>query len=211
MKQILLIEELSATDAHMITESVQEGKDVFLSGTFMQAEIRNRNGRVYPLAELEKAVQGAHARILEQKGIFGELDHPQTLTINLDRISHVIMELRMEGNNAIGRAKILGTPMGNIAKELVNSGVRIGVSSRGAGAVTESGGVSDFNFITVDLVATPSAPGAMPNAVYESLESSIKGRKIITLAEQLQHDIAAQKYFKEAIMKWLADGMFAQR
>lgn len=211
MKQNLLIEELSPSDAHIITESTNDGKNTYLSGIFMQADLKNRNGRVYPLSEITAAVNNAQQRIKEHNGIFGELDHPQTLTINLDRISHVITELRMEGNNAVGRAKILGTPMGNIAKELINSGARVGVSSRGAGSVNESGGVTDFSFVTVDIVATPSAPGAMPNAVYESLQSTLSGRKVLTLAQQLQEDPEAQVYFRKAIMKFLEEGLLAKK
>lgn len=211
MKQKLLIETLSADDAHIITEASQDGKNTWLSGVFMQAEINNRNGRVYPIGEITRAVDVAGKTIKEHGGIFGELDHPQTLTINLDRISHVITEMRMEGNNAIGKAKILDTPMGQIAQELVKSGVKIGVSSRGAGSVNEGGGVSEFNFVTVDLVAQPSAPGAMPEAVYESMMDTTRGREVITLAEQLRDDKDAQKYFKKAILDFLSTGLFAKR
>lgn len=211
MKQKLLIETLSADDAHIITEASQDGKNTWLSGVFMQAEINNRNGRVYPIGEITRAVDVAGKTIKEHGGIFGELDHPQTLTINLDRISHVITEMRMEGNNAIGKAKILDTPMGQIAQELVKSGVKIGVSSRGAGSVNEGGGVSEFNFVTVDLVAQPSAPGAMPEAVYESMMDTTRGREVITLAEQLRDDKDAQKYFKKAILDFLNTGLFAKR
>jgi len=203
----LLIEELTPTESHIISEASQDGKDMYLSGIFMQAELKNRNGRVYPLAEITRAVEGAQHTIREHNGIFGELDHPQTLTINLDRISHAITDIRMEGNNAIGRAKLLATPTGEIAKELIRSGVRVGVSSRGAGAVNESM-VADFNFVTVDIVATPSAPGAMPNTVYESLQASTHGREVITLSEQMRHDPAAQKFFKQEFMKFLNEGLF---
>jgi len=209
MDQMLLIEELSPSDANIVTES-QEGKDTYLSGIFMQADIKNRNGRVYPISEISRAVENAKQRITEHNGIFGELDHPQTLNINMDRISHVITEMRMDGSNAVGKAKILNTPMGSIAKELINSGCRVGVSSRGAGAVNE-GAVSDFNFVTIDIVATPSAPGALPNAVYESLEASIEGRKVLTLAEQLQGDASAQAYFKKAIMEFVNTNIFAKK
>lgn len=207
----ILIEELSPTESNIITEASTQGKDVFLNGIFMQACIKNRNGREYPLNEISSAVNIAQQRIKEHNGIFGELDHPQTLNINLDRISHVITELRMDGNNAYGRAKLLETPMGLIGKELIRSGVRIGVSSRGAGAVNESGGVSGFSFVTVDIVATPSAPGAMPSAVYESLERSIHGNKVKTLAEELQHDVAAQKYFIKEFNKFLNENLFAKK
>lgn len=212
MKQTLLIEELTPNDAHIITETSDDASTgTYLSGIFMQAAIKNRNGRVYPINEISAAVKMAQQRISEHNGIFGELDHPQTLTINLDRISHVITEINMDGNNATGRIKILETPMGLIARELIKSGVRIGVSSRGAGSVNEGGGVSDFNFVTIDIVATPSAPGAMPNAVYESLQESIKGRKVLTLAEQLQQDSSAQDYFKKAFMDFLNTNIFAKR
>jgi len=211
MDQILLIEELSPTESNIIEETSQDGKNIYLSGVFMQADIENRNKRVYPLQEISKAVQEAQRRIQETKGIFGELDHPQTLTINLDRISHVITDLRLEGKNAIGKAKILETPMGKIAKELINSEVRLGVSSRGAGNVNGDGTVCGYNFITVDIVATPSAPGALPGTIYESLEMAKNGHNIITLAEQVQHDQAAQKYLKKEIMKWLSTGLFAKK
>jgi len=211
MDQMLLIETLGATEAGIITESSNDGKNCWLSGIYMQAEMKNRNGRVYPLKELTTAVESAQKVISEAGGIFGELDHPQTLTINLDRISHVITEMRMEGNNAMGKAKLLGTPMGLIAKELVKSDVKIGVSSRGAGAVSESGGVSDFNFVTVDLVATPSAPGAMPEAVYESLMMNGKGRVAVSLAETVKDDPDAQEYFKKAILAFINEGLFAKK
>lgn len=211
MKSKLLIETISADDAHIIAESSVDGKSTYLVGTFMQSEIKNRNGRIYPIAEVTKAVDTAKQTIEEHGGIFGELDHPQTLMINLDRISHVIKDMRMEGNNAVGKAQIIDTPMGNIAKELVKSGVKIGVSSRGAGSVNEGGGVSDFNFVTIDLVATPSAPGATPMAVYESLLDSKRGCKVVSLAEQLKEDATAQKYFKKAILDFLNEGLFAKK
>lgn len=200
----MLIEELTPGQSNIIEEMSNDGKNVFLSGIFMQGGIINRNKRKYPVTEIAKAVQEGLARIKETGGIFGELDHPQTLNINLDRISHVITELRMEGDNAVGRAKLLETPMGKIAKELLKSGVRIGVSSRGAGTVTESGDVTDFNFVTMDIVCTPSAPGAMPDSVYESLQQSRQGRMVMTLAEQFKADPAAQKYFAKELQKFIA-------
>ena len=205
---LILIEHVTAMEGGIITEAAHDGKNVFLKGTFMQAEIQNRNKRRYPLAEINSAVVKAQEQIKSHGGIFGELDHPQNITINMDRISHVITEMYMDGNNAIGKAKLLDTPMGLIAKELARSGVRYGVSSRGAGQVNESGDVSGFMLITVDLVATPSAPGAMPNTVYESLEASTAGRKVLTLAESVSADPDAQKYFEREIMKFLNEGLF---
>jgi hypothetical protein len=211
MQSELLIEELLPSQCNLLNESTQDGQTTWLSGIFMQADLKNRNGRVYPLNEIQAAVSSASQRIKETNGIFGELDHPQSLNINLDRISHVITELKMEGPNAIGRAKLLSTPMGLIAKELINSGVALGVSSRGAGAVNESGGVTGFSFITVDVVCTPSAPAAYPSAIYESLEQYKRGHNIVGLAESLKNDPAAQKYLKREIDKWLSTGLFAKR
>jgi len=211
MSNQLLIEELTPAQAGLITESSQDGKDLWLNGIFMQADIKNRNGRVYPIHEINAAVQAGQRVIKESNGIMGELDHPQTLSINLDRVSHVITELRVEGSNAIGKAKLLNTPMGNIAKELVKSGVAIGVSSRGAGAVNESGGVTGFQFVTVDIVAQPSAPGAVPQSILESIEQSKNGSHIMDLSEAVKHDIAAQQYLKKEIMKFLNEGLFAKR
>lgn len=208
---ILLIEELQPSECNLIQESSQDGKSLWLSGIFMQADLKNRNGRNYPLSEIAAAVEGSKNRITEQNGIMGELDHPQSLQINLDRVSHVITELWMQGNNAFGKAKLLNTPMGQIAQELIKSGVKVGVSSRGAGNVNESGGVTGFNFITVDIVAQPSAPNAYPGSVYESLQMAKNGHNIVTLAEQVRHDDAAQKYLKKEIMKWLSEGLFAKR
>ena len=211
METQILIEELNPAEAN-ISESVSEdGKNCWLSGVFMQAEIQNRNGRKYPLSEISNAVTTAQQRIGESKGIFVELDHPQSLQINLDRISHVITEMNMNGTNAVGKAKLLDTPMGKIAKELVKSGVRLGVSSRGAGTVAESGGVEGFQFVTVDIVAQPSAPGAIPSAVYESLLNSENGRTALSLAETVRQDPKAQKYFVDAFKAFLNEGLFAKK
>lgn len=208
---ILLVEELMPSECNLIQESTQDGKTLCLSGIFMQADIKNRNGRVYPLSEINEAVTVGKRRITEQNGLMGELDHPQTLQINLDRVSHVITELWMQGSNAYGKAKLLNTPMGNIAQELVKSGIKIGVSTRGAGNVNESGGVSGFQFITVDIVAQPSAQDAYPGSVYEAVEHAKNGTQILTLAEQIRQDPAAQKYFKREILKFLETGLFAKR
>jgi len=213
MNHQFLIEELTASEAGIIAEESMNGagKDMYLNGIFMMADIKNRNGRVYPITEISRAVEIARQTITERKGIMGELDHPQTLSVNLDRVSHVITDLYMEGSNAIGRAKLLNTPMGNIAKELVRSGVSLGVSSRGAGAVNESGGVTGFQFVTVDIVATPSAPQAYPSTIHESLELAKNGKNIIELAEAIKYDESAQDFFKKEILKWLESGVFSKR
>ncbi len=208
---ILLCEELAPVEARIISESSTDGKSMWLNGVCMQSSIKNRNGRNYPLSEISEAVRNASLRIKENNGIFGELDHPQSLQINSDRISHVITEMWMNGNDAYGKAKLLNTPMGLIAQELLKSGVKIGVSSRGAGNVTESGDVTGFQFITYDIVITPSAPGAMPGLMYESLERARNGKQVMSLAEAAQADAAAQKYLKAEILKFLSTGVFAKK
>lgn len=210
-KQQVLVEELSPTTANLIEEASRDGKDLWLSGVFMQADMKNRNGRVYPLHEISNAVNIANERIKDSSGIMGELDHPQTLTINLDRVSHVITEMRMEGSNAYGKAKLLSTPMGSIAQELIKSGVRLGVSSRGAGTVNESGGVTGFQFMTVDIVAQPSAPGAVPDSIYESLMMTKSGAEAISLSKQIREDASAQKYLAREIKKFLSENLFVKR
>lgn len=193
----LLQETLSPTAAAIC--EMRKGTDLYLKGIMMQAELKNGNGRIYPLDEISRAVEEAQKRIKEGFTIMGELNHPDTLSINLDRVSHIITEVSMDGNNAVGKMKLLNTPCGNIAKALIEGGARIGVSSRGTGNVNESGAVSDFVFTTVDIVSTPSAPNAYPSAVMEALGS----KKVMTLAEAVVHDKKAQQYFKKEIMSLL--------
>jgi hypothetical protein len=212
MKHQLLVEDLQPNQARIVTESSADGKTLWLNGIMMQGVDENRNHRKYPLIEIENAVRIAQQKIAECNGIFGELDHPQTLQINMDRVSHAITEMWMVGNNAYGKAKIIEkAPMGQIAKALIESGVRVGVSSRGAGNVNESGEVSGFNFITVDIVCTPSAQLAMPGSVYESLELAKNGKQILTLAQSVCEDPDAQKYFKKEILAWLSTGIYKKR
>ena len=194
----LLIENLAPSMARL-TERVSGGS-MYLNGVMMQAELKNGNGRVYPLSEITKAVDIAQKRILEGHFIMGELNHPDTLSINLANVSHAITEVRMDGNNAIGKMKLLNTPSGNIAKGLIEGGIRLGVSSRGTGNVNEGGDVSDFSFVTVDIVSQPSAPDAYPNVVNEALGS----KKIMSLAEAVVHDPKAQAYLKKEIHAFIA-------
>jgi hypothetical protein len=212
MKYQILSEELLPNEANIITESSQDGKNVWLNGIMMQSSVKNRNGRNYPLSEISNAVRIAGQLIREQNGIMGELDHPKSLQINLDRVSHVITEMWMQGNDAYGKAKLLNTPMGNIAQELIRGGVRIGVSSRGAGTVLEgTGEVNGFKFVTVDLVAQPSAPQAYPSSIYESLERAQNGNQIVTLAEAVREYPEAQKYLQREIYEWLSTNIFKKR
>ncbi len=190
----------------METIIMEGGKKKFcMKGIFMQADVKNRNGRNYPLDEVSAAVSNATKVIHDHGGIFGELDHPQTLNINMDRVSHVIKEIKMDGANAIGKAELLDTPMGLIAQVMAESGTRYGISSRGTGDVDPTTGVvNGFNFVTCDLVVTPSAPGAMLDPLYESLQQEMKGRQIISLAESVREDPKAQKFLKKELLSFIA-------
>lgn len=203
MSSLLLIEKIE-NPRFIVETTTTGGKDMYINGIFMQAEIRNRNQRIYPHNEISRACEYASQLIKENNGIFGELDHPNNLSIDPRNISHAILEMRMQGNDAYGKAKLLNTPAGLIAQELFNSGVKVGVSSRGAGDVNE-GIVSNFQFITIDVVVNPSAQGATPTAVMESVDQARNAHRILSLAEALREDASAQKYFKTEIMKWLSD------
>ena len=152
-----------------------KGKDMKIQGVFMQAETKNRNGRVYPLGVLQKEVTRYNKEFVSKNRAFGELGHPDGPTVNLDRVSHMIEELVPEGNNIIGKAKILDTPNGKIVKELLNSGAKLGVSSRGMGTLEKKGNANyvkdDFYLATAaDIVADPSAPQAFVEGIMEGKE-----------------------------------------
>lgn len=166
----------------------QDGKDLFMQGLFIQGDVKNQNGRVYPKDEISRAVESVRTRLGEGETVMGELDHPEELQINLDRVSHIITEMQCDGSNGLGKLKIIDTPMGNIARALLKAGAKLGVSSRGSGNVNESGKVSDFDIITVDIVAQPSAPDAYPKTIYESLFNMKGGSMIHTIAEDYTHN-----------------------
>lgn len=203
---MILIERLAPSETSLIVESkeVNGKKSLWLQGIFMQADIRNGNRRIYPLNELSRVTEEANLTIKANNGIFGELDHPETLNINLQKVSHVITELQVKGNDVIGKARIIeDTPMGSIAKALLESGVRFGVSSRASGSLDHDNVVSDMKFVTVDLVATPSAAGATPMAIYESLMNDPNGYKAITLSEQIREDNALQEHIMDEVRKFV--------
>lgn len=193
----LLIEHLNPTQAALCEQ--QSGGNLFLNGIIAQASIRNGNGRIYALSELSKAMESVAQQISDGHLSVGELGHPDVLTINLSNVSHAITEVRMDGNNAIGKMKILNTPAGNIAKGLIEGGVRLGVSTRGTGNVNEAGEVSDYSFCCLDIVHQPSAPGAYPDVVQEALNST----KIVSLAEAVVHDKKAQEYFTKELRTFI--------
>jgi len=200
---LYLQEHLSFDQAKMVVESEgQDGKNLYMKGIFIQGGVRNANQRVYPVPEIAKAVKTLNDQISGGYSVLGEVDHPQDLRINLDRVSHTITEMWMDGPNGYGKLKILPTPMGQLIRTMLESDVKLGVSSRGSGNVQEdgSGQVSDFEIVTVDIVAQPSAPGAYPTMVYEHLMNSKGGFKAYQMAQELQGDPKAQKFLKEQLV-----------
>ena len=203
---ITLQENLTFDQANVVLENANEGKDLYMKGIIIQGGIRNANQRVYPVSEIGRAVKTLNDQITGGYSVLGEVDHPEGLNINLDRVSHMISETWMDGDNGYGKLKILPTPMGNLVKTMLESGVKLGVSSRGSGNVTEdgSGEVSDFEIITVDVVAQPSAPGAYPTPIYEHLMNARGGMKAYEFAQATKHDEKAQKYLKESLINLIS-------
>jgi len=175
-----------------------------MKGICIQGGVENANQRVYPVAEISKAVKTINEQITGGYSVLGEVDHPTNLRINLDRVSHMITEMWMDGPNGFGKLKILPTPMGTLVRTMLESGVKLGVSSRGEGNVNEANGqVSDFNIVTVDVVAQPSAPNAYPKAIYESLLNMRYGHKTLEMAVELNEDKRLQKHVTEAVTRFI--------
>ena len=195
-----LREHLTFDQANVVLENANEGKDLYLKGIIIQGGIRNANQRVYPVDEIGRAVKTLNDQISGGYTPLGEVDHPEGLNINIDRVSHMITECWMDGDNGYGKLKILPTPMGQLVKTMLESGVKLGVSSRGSGEVDGSGNVADFEIITVDVVAQPSAPGAYPTPIYEHLMNARGGYKAYELAQATREDDKAQKYLKESLI-----------
>ena len=181
------------------------GKDLCMKGIFIQGDIRNQNQRVYPMREIAKAVNTVTEKLSSGQSVMGELDHPEELSINLDRVSHLITEMWMEGADGYGKLKIIPTPMGNIIKTLLQSGAKLGVSSRGSGNVGDDGAVSEFEIVTVDIVAQPSAPNAYPRTVYESLMNMKGGSRIITTAREALNEAAAQRQIVKDLQRFIQE------
>lgn len=197
-----LREQLSFDQAGIVVENANEGKDLYMKGICIQGGVRNANQRVYPVNEIGRAVKTLNDQITGGYSVLGEVDHPEGLTVNLDRVSHMITEMWMDGSNGYGKMKILPTPMGQLVRTMLESGVKLGVSSRGSGNVSEDGRneVSDFEIITVDVVAQPSAPGAYPTPIYEHLMNARGGYKAYEIAQATKEDPKAQKYLKESLI-----------
>ena len=202
----VLSEHLTFDQAKVVVESSNEGKDLYMKGICIQGNVKNANQRVYPTFEISKAVQKISDTIAGGQSVLGEVDHPEDLKINLDRVSHMLTNMYMDGNNGYGKLKILPTPMGKLVETMLQSGVKLGVSSRGSGNVDETtGNVSDFDIITVDVVAQPSAPNAYPTPIYESLLNMRHGHKVLEVAKAVKADARAQKHLKDGVIQLIKD------
>ena len=189
----------------VLMESAVDGKKTYLSGIFMESGNKNRNGRIYDSAEMQREVDKINAAAKAGRFVLGELDHPNSLEIKLENVSHKIVEMTMKGNLVYGKAEIIEKhPKGQILKALVDSGIQVGVSSRGSGQVNESTGtVRNFGLVTVDAVATPSCRSAYPETIQEQLEYYKRGGIVTDLSEAVIHDIAAQRYFQAEMKKFI--------
>ena len=217
MKPTLLIEEVDyqSIDNQVIEECLNEGaspvKKYYITGPYIEAETKNHNGRIYPQTIIEREVRKLVEGKIKQNRLMGELEHPTTTSINLDRVSHLIKELRMDKNVGIGKSLVMDTPMGKIAKTMIDEGVKLGVSTRGVGSLRESIVQNDFGLITVDIVADPSAPTAFVDGILESkkewvLENGILVEKELEeLAENLDKYTLEEK--ATATVKVFADFM----
>jgi len=203
---LYLRENLTFNQAGIIVEGSGEGKDLYMKGICIQGGVKNANERVYPVNEIERAVATLNEQINEGYSVMGEVDHPDDLKINLDRVSHIITSMWMDGPNGFGKLKILPTPMGQLVTTMLQSGVKLGVSSRGSGNVNDANGhVSDFEIVTVDIVAQPSAPNAYPKAIYEGLMNMKHGHKVLEIARDAGKDNKVQRYLKSEVIKLIKD------
>jgi hypothetical protein len=207
----LIIETVE--EVKYLVEENNGQKSHFIEGVFMQSEQKNRNGRVYPKPIMEREVKRYEKEYINEKRAFGELGHPDSPSINLDRVSHMIVSLREDGNNYIGKAKILGTPYGNIVKNLIDEGAKLGVSSRGMGSLKPSNGYQlvqdDFYLATAaDIVADPSAPDAFVRGIMENKEWVFMNGVLQEMEiEQMQKQIkrAKQKQLEEVKLRQFAN------
>ena len=202
-----LKEHLSFTQAglEILSEEAQDGsgrKTLKLKGVCIEGGVRNANERVYPVDEIAKAVDTVNEQLKTGHSVLGEVDHPDDLKINLDRVSHMIEKMWMDGPAGMGTLKILPTPMGKLVEIMLTNGVKLGVSSRGSGNVDDrTGHVSDFEIVTVDVVAQPSAPNAYPTAIYEGLLNHKGGQRLLDMFKDPAKSGKAQRYVKDEVVR----------
>ena len=206
-----LKEHLSFTQARveLLSEEAKDGsgtKTLKLKGVCIEGGVRNANERVYPVSEIATAVNTINEQIKTGHSVLGEVDHPDDLKINLDRVSHMIEKMWMEGPAGMGTLKILPTPMGELVKTMLTNGVKLGVSSRGSGNVNDANGhVSDFEIVTVDVVAQPSAPNAYPQAIYEGLLNMRGGQRLLDMYKDPGSSNKAQRFLKSEVIRLIDD------
>ena len=204
-----LKEHISFTQAglEILSEEAHDGsKTLKLKGVCIEGGVRNANERVYPVNEIAKAVDTINEQLKTGHSVLGEVDHPDDLKINLDRVSHMIEKMWMDGPAGMGTLKILPTPMGKLVETMLTNGVKLGVSSRGSGNVDDrTGHVSDFEIVTVDVVAQPSAPNAYPTAIYEGLLNHKGGQRLLDMFKDPAKSGKAQRYVKEEVMRLIRD------
>ena len=209
MSSRYLREDLTFSQANIqVLEEADVGgkKHLYLKGICIEGDKRNANDRIYPLYEIRKAVETINEQILKGNSVLGEVDHPDDLKINLDRVCHTVEGMWMDGHAGCGKLKILPTPMGELIKTLLTSGVKLGVSSRGSGNVDDrTGHVSDFEIVTIDVVAQPSAPNAYPTAIYEGLMNMRNGHKILEMARESGQDDKVKKYLAGEVKRLIRE------
>lgn len=193
--------------SNIVYESSEKDKKLYLKGVFLESEKKNRNGRTYKYSEIQEAVNKINTAAKEGHHILGALDHPPSLEVKLRDASHKLLEMRMDGNDGIGKAEIITTvPNGKIVEGLLKAGIKVGVSSRGSGTVNESTGlVEGFELITIDIVANPSANDAYPDSILEHMEYFQKRKEFLNVAEAVIHDPKAQKYFEEHLLAFISE------
>jgi len=190
----------------LVEDDVHGGKTLYMEGVCIEGGVRNANERVYPVQEISRAVESVNKQVHEGYSVLGEVDHPEDLKINLDRVSHCIDKMWMDGPAGYGKLRILPTPMGQLVKTMLDSGVKLGVSSRGSGNVNDGNGqVSDFEIVTVDIVAQPSAPNAYPKAIYEGLRNMKYGHKVLEIAREAGQDSKVQRYLTQEVKRLIRD------
>ena len=202
MEGLKLLNEECIAESKILTESVGSEKRMYITGPFIQAETRNRNGRVYPLGLIEREVK-KFQKLIESHEAVGELNHPEDGNINPDRAAILITELKMDGNLAMGKAKVLSTPCGKILESLINDGVKMGVSTRGTGNLTNENTVeNDFNLITIDSVYMPSGQSCYSEAINESVEWMLNESTGVYIEKRKQKMDKARNEFNAKLDKY---------
>jgi hypothetical protein len=201
-----LRENLTFDTAQIVLTEDADGKNLYMEGICIQGDVKNANERIYPVGEIKNAVETLNEQIKSGNSVLGEVDHPDDLKINLDRVCHMITNMWMDGPNGYGKLKILPTPMGELVKTMLQAKVKLGVSSRGSGNVDpHTGHVSDFEIVTVDVVAQPSAPNAYPKAIYEGLMNMKYGHAVLEIAREAGTDSKVQRYLKDEVTRLIKD------